>query len=108
MPNFDDFIDTLKDNLIGLAKEFGDEVKDEIIADGKAFAEEAKEDLEDWTQKAEEGKLSKDELEWLIQGKKDLAEMEALKQKGLAEAKIDKYRTAMLETVTGSVFDFVT
>jgi len=108
MPNFDDFIDTLKDNLIGLTKKYGDDIKDELITDGKAFAEETREDLEDWTQKVAEGELTQDDLEWLIHGKKDLAEMEALKQKGLAKAKIDRYRNAMLETVVGTVFDFVT
>ncbi len=107
MANFDDFIDTLKDNLLDLAGEFGDDVKDEFIKDGKAFALKAREDLEEWTQKVAAGELSQDDLEWLIQGKKDLAEMEGLKQKGLAKAKIDKYRAAMLDTVVGSISDVV-
>lgn len=107
MPNFEDFLDTFKSDLIDLTKEFGDDVKDEIIADGKAFAEEARKDLEEWTQKLAAGELSQEDVKWLIQGKKDLAQMEALKQKGLAKAKIDKYRNAMLETVVGSISELV-
>lgn len=103
MADFDDFINMLKDDLIDLAKEFGDDVKDEIIKDAESFATELKEDLEEWTQKVQSGDLTQNDLEWLIKGKKDLAQMEALKQKGLAKAKIDKYRNALLETTIGSV-----
>lgn len=108
MPSFNDFIDTFKDNLLGIAEEFGDDVKDELIEDGKSFARKAREDVEEWTKKVAAGELSQEDLEWLIQGKKDLAEMEALKQKGLAKAKIDKFRAAMLDTVVGSISDMVT
>lgn len=104
MPGFDDFIDTLNDDLIELGEQFGENIKDDLVADGEAFVNETKEDLEEWTKQVANGKLSQDELEWLLRAKKDLAEMEALKQKGIAEAKIDKLRGAVIETVAGSVF----
>lgn len=104
MPNFDDFIDQLKNDLVNHAKQFGDDVKDEFVEDGKAFAEEAKEDLIRWTQLMAEGKLTKEDLEFLVKGKKDLAKMEALKQKGLAKVRLDKFKDALVGTVVNSAF----
>ena len=104
MPNFNDFIDQLKSNLIDHARQFGDDVKDEFVEDGKAFAEEAKEDLKRWTQLVAEDKLTRDDFEFLVKGKKDIAKMEALKQKGLAKARIDKFKDALLGTVVSSAF----
>lgn len=104
MSEFDDFLEILKDDLLDLAKDFGDDLKDEIIDDGTAFAQNAKEDLEEWNRMLANGELSQEDLEWLIEAKKDLAEMEALKQKGIAKAKIDNLRSAIIETVAGSMF----
>lgn len=49
-----------------------------------------------------EGKLSRDEFEYLLKAKKDLAQMEALKKKGLALARIDKLKGSLLDTVAGA------
>ncbi|MDZ7659654.1 hypothetical protein [Fodinibius sp.] len=99
MPNFDDFIDQLKNDLVDHAQQFGDDVMDEFVEDGKAFAEEAKGDLKRWTQLMAEGKLTSDDLKFLVKGKKDLAKMEALKQKGLAKARLDKFKDILVGTV---------
>lgn len=107
MPDFNDFINTLKVDLSDLAHQFGDDVKTELVNDGKAFAIKSKNDLERWMTELVNGSLSQDDFEWLVKGKKDLAEMEALKQKGLALAKIDKYRMALLDTVISSAFKLI-
>ena len=104
MADLKELLDALKKDLTGIAKEAGEDFKEELIKDGQAFIKKSKEDLERWMILAAEGRLTKDELEYLINGKKDLAEMEALKQKGLAEVKIDKMRNALLNSVISSVF----
>ena len=45
MPNFNDFVDILKNDLIGFAKENLEEYKDELIKDGSDFIERTKTDL---------------------------------------------------------------
>jgi transcription initiation factor IIF auxiliary subunit len=102
MPDFDDFIDQLRNELVNRASELGDEVKDDLIKDGKTFAKEAEDDLKRWTQLMAEGKLTKQDLEFLVNGKKDLAKMEALKHKGLAKAKLDQYKSAIVDSVITS------
>lgn len=104
MPNFDDFIEQLISDLVNHAQQFGEDVKDEFVEDGKAFAKKAKEDLKRWTQLVAEGKLTREDLEFLVKGKKDLAKMEALKQKGLAKARLDKFKDALIGTVVSSAF----
>ncbi len=108
MDDFSQFLSLLKTQLTGIAKEAGEDIKDELIKDGRAFVEKTRDDLQRWTQLMAEGKLTRDEFEYLLQAKKDLAQMEALKQKGLAQARIDKLKSALLSAVVGSVFKTLT
>jgi len=104
MPDFNDFISALKADLIDFAKENLNEYKDELLKDGNAFVKKAKKDLERWTAGLAAGMLSKKDFEFLLKGKKDLAEMEALKQLGLAKVRIAKIRDGVIDIVLGSVF----
>lgn len=102
MFDFDEFLDALKKELIKIAKSTGEEIKDELLEDGKTFIEKSKADLQRWALLLAEDKITEDEFKYLVEAKKDLAEMEALKQKGLAEARIDKLKGALLNAVVGS------
>jgi len=102
MPNFNDFVDTLKNDLIGFAKENLEEYKEEIIKDGTEFVERTKTDLERWTQGLGTGALNQEDFEFLLKAKKDLAEMEALKQIGLTQIRIDKITNGIIDVITGS------
>ncbi|GAA5522050.1 hypothetical protein LQ318_09875 [Aliifodinibius salicampi] len=102
MPDFNDFIDQLKNELVNRASKLGDEVKDEFIKDGRTFAEEAEDDLKRWTKLMAEGKLTKEDLKFLVNGKKDLAKMEALKHKGIAKAQLDQYKSSIVDSVITS------
>ena len=104
MPTFNDFILTLKNDLLDFAKENLEEYKDELLKDGTAFIEKTKSDLERWTEALATGALSKADFEFLLKGKKDLAEMEALKQLGLTKIRITKITNGIIDVITGSVF----
>ena len=102
MPTFNDFLSTFKEDLLGFAKDNLNEYKDELIRDGNAFVEKTKSDLKRWTEGLALGTLSKKDFEFLIKGKKDLAQMEALKQLGLSKIRINKILDGVLEIVVGS------
>lgn len=74
------------------------------MSDGTAFVEKIKVDLERWSQLLASGALSKDDFAWLVQGKKDLAEMEALEHAGLALARPDHFRTDLVNLVVDTAF----
>jgi len=104
MPTFNDFVSTLKNDLLDFAKENLEEYKDEILKDGARFVEKAKSDLERWTEGLATGALSKSDFEFLLKGKKDLAQMEALKQLGLSKIRITKITNSIIDVVVGSAF----
>ncbi len=106
MKDFSDFVKLLKKNVKDLAVSDLNELKDAAIKDGKDFIDSAEEDLERYTNLLVAKKITLDEFGFLLRGKKSLAKMEALKQIGLALAKIDRFRTSLLETITTTAFDF--
>jgi hypothetical protein len=90
--------------LLDFAKVNYEEYKDELLKDGTLFIEKAKSDLERWTEGLASGALSKDDFEFLLKGKKDLAQMEALKQLGLSKIRITKITNGIIDVVVGSAF----
>jgi hypothetical protein len=102
MPTFNDFLSTLKNDLLNFAKENIDEYKDELLKDGNAFVEKTQKDLKRWTEGLAVGALSKKDFEFLLKGKTDLAEMEALKQLGLSKIRINKIKDGVIGIVVGS------
>jgi hypothetical protein len=70
MPNFNDFIITLKSDLLDFAKENLEEYKDELLKDGTQFVEKTKSDLERWTDALASEALSPQDFEFLLKGKK--------------------------------------
>lgn len=102
MPNFNDFLDTFKNDLLDFAKENLEEYKDELIKDGSLFVEKTKTDLERWTEGLASGTLNQEDFEFLLKAKKDLAEMEALRLAGLTQIKIDKLTNGILDVLVGS------
>lgn len=104
MPTFNDFVSTLKGDLLDFAKINYEEYKDELLKDGTLFIEKAKSDLERWTEGLASGALSKADFEFLLKGKKDLAQMEALKQLGLSKIRITKITNGIIDVVVGSAF----
>jgi hypothetical protein len=103
MPDFDEFFARLKEEVVDLAETRLDALTDRAVQDGEQFLTDSKEDLRRWTQLLEEGRLSKEEVASLVRGQKDLAEMNALKQAGLAAADVDRFREALLDRVIGTV-----
>lgn len=108
MPDFEKFLDALKGNIREYAEEDWKGHVDDLISDGSAFLDKTKEDLKGWATQLAEGSLSKDDFMWLVQGKKDLAEMEALKQAGLALVELDRCRKELLDLVVNTAFDAFT
>jgi hypothetical protein len=102
MPNFNDFILTLKSDLLDFAKENLEEYKDELLKDGTIFIEKTRSDLERWTEGLAAGSISKSDFEFLLKGKKDLAKMEALKQLGLSKIQITKITNGIIDVIAGS------
>jgi hypothetical protein len=81
-----------------IADEWKD-LKQEAVDDSVKFLTAAKDDVLRWLSLLAEGKLSSDDLQWLLKGKRDSAELLYLKQKGLAKPELDKFLNGLLETI---------
>ncbi len=105
MADFDAFVSTFLDRLKALALDEWADVRDAAVGDGLAFVEKTEADLARWTGLLGEGSLTPEDFTWLVQGKRDLAELESLKQLGLGLARLDRFRAGLLDTVVGTAFD---
>lgn len=105
MADFNDFLESLKKGLEEIIKKNWEEFKDAAEKDGKAFLDKTKEDLKRWTKLLAQGDLTKDDFEFLVAGKKDLAELEALKQAGLTLVRLERFQNALTSLVIDKAFD---
>ncbi len=104
MARFEQFLKALRDGLKALVADTIQDFSQAATKDGQAFLKKARADLERWTKALARGQLSKADFEWLVQGKKDLAEMEALKQAGLGLVRVDQFRSSLIDLVVGTAF----
>lgn len=71
---------------------------------GDGFIDRTRTDLARWTGLLAVGALSPEDFEWLVFGRRELAELEALRLAGLSLAQVDRFRAALVETVVGTAF----
>lgn len=104
MANFDDFVDAMKIELVEFAEYSWNLYKTAAVDDAKLFFEQSKVDLERWTKMLAAGDLTRDDFEWLVVGKKDLAKLVALKQKGLGNVALDRFVNGLIDTIVATAF----
>jgi hypothetical protein len=104
MSDFDKFWEMVKTGLESLAKKMLQQHWEAAFNDGKAFLEARKKELERWTMRLAARELSKNDFEDLVKGQFDLAEMELLKQLGLAKADVDRFVIEVLKLVIDTAF----
>jgi hypothetical protein len=102
---FDDFLKILVKKAGDLAQEGLKEYRNEATKDARSFLLKAQDDLERWTDLLARGDLSREDFAWLLKGKEDLAELEALKRAGLGRARLQRFRQSLLDLVAATAFD---
>src|ERR1035437_4189047 len=107
MKTFLEFWVQLLLNVESFAEEKWNEIKEEAVEDSKQFLTQVKDDVQRWTTLLIEGKLTSDDLAWLIKGKRDLAELLFLKDKGLAKPELDKFFEGLLQTILSTAFKLI-
>jgi hypothetical protein len=105
--DFDEIFNKLKKEITTLAKSTVQNYAKEAVADGKLFLQESEEKLKRWTRLLAEQQLTTEDFEWLVLSQKDLAKMEALKQAGLALARIDAFRLSLLNLIIDTIFTII-
>jgi hypothetical protein len=104
MSKLDDYWKAVQDGLLNIAKgdlkDFLKQAKD----DGDQFLTSVKNDVETWTKQLNDGGLSKDEFDFLVRGKADLAKMHALMEAGITAIRVQNFRDAVINLVIDTAF----
>jgi hypothetical protein len=102
--NFDEILQ----QVLGQSKELGKtlfkQYAKQASDDTRDFLERSRKSLERAAILLADGKIDRDDFEDLVRGKRDLAEMRALKQVGLAKAAIDTFTNGVLNIFIEAVF----
>jgi hypothetical protein len=101
--NFDQLFSDLKSGVETLATSSFTEYKRQAKSDGQQAITDLKTNLIQWTKELETGSLTKEDLEDLLQEEKALDKMVALKQAGLAEVHVDKFRNDIITMIVTTV-----
>ena len=107
MKTFMEFWVQLLLNVESFAAEKWNDLKQDAVDDAKKFLTDVKDDVQRWISLLAEGKLTSDDLLWLIKGKRDLAELLFLKEKGLAKPDLDKFFEGLLQTIVSTAFKLI-
>ena len=104
MIKLEEFFKALNKELVEFAEYSWKSYRDAAIRDGKEFLDKNKADIGRWIKLLASGDLNRDDFEWLVAGKKDLAEMFALKQAGLTKVAMDRFINGLIDTIVATAF----
>ena len=106
MADFDGFLDAVKDGAQDLAKEVFDGYETQTIEDANAFVQKCEKDLKRWAEHLALGDLDEDDFKDLVEGKEALAEIHALTQVGIGLAKVERFRSGLIDLVVNKGIQF--
>lgn len=105
MAKFDNFIGTLKQETQKLAKLHLGELETAAVKDADAFVAKQRDDLKRWTKLLKDQAISEEDFVDLLNAKKALAEMIALRKAGLSLIKLERFRQGFLNLIIDTAFD---
>jgi hypothetical protein len=104
MASFEDYWKELSKEFIKFAETSWKDYSAAAKKDGEAFLQKSKADLERWTKLVAAGGLTRDDFEWLLIGKKDVAVLVSLKEIGLAKVALDRFVNGVIDIIVSTTF----
>jgi hypothetical protein len=101
--DFNEVFQDLKNAVESFAKQKVSDYWKETVGDADQFFARIKDQLERWTTRLAKGELTPDDFEWLVKGKKDLAEMKLLKQAGVTLIRVDEIKAGLLDVIVKTI-----
>ena len=101
--DFNQLFDSLKTNIISLAEQA---VQDEVAAakqDGQSLLDMVTNNVEIWAQQLASGAISTDDATYLVKSQLEYNEMVALKNAGLAEVRIDEFKSSVISCIIDTI-----
>lgn len=101
------FLDEVMSILADQIRENLPSMREVILDSGREALRKSSQDLARWNAMLASGTISSQEYEWLVDSRISVIEMEALKAAGLALARIDEFRAAIVRSITGAALRVV-
>lgn len=101
--DFSEIFDTMKAGVVELAKGTIKDYVSQATEEGQNALTSMREDLKNWTNQVAKGDMNIDDLKFLIEGSKELTEMRALKQLGIAQIQLDQFKSGLMNLIVGSI-----
>ncbi len=105
--NWDDFVGSVGVEAGELAKNLFGNWRDEAKEDAEEFVALAKEKLPKWSEALVMKQIDKAEFGLLVRSLEAVAQLNALKAKGLAKQKLEQFRVGLVSIVVRSAFAVV-
>lgn len=101
--DFNELFDTLIRGISTIAQEIVKDYVRQATKEGHKALTALKSSLKRWSEQVERGELSKEDLEFLLQGRKELTEMKVLQQLGIAKVQLDKFKNAITGLIVSTL-----
>jgi hypothetical protein len=105
--DFDKLFDTLKSGVVDLAKSTMKDYASQATKDGQNVLNKLKTDIEIWSKQVAIGNLSAEDLKFLIEGRKELTQMKALQQVGIAKIQLEKFQIGLTNLIINSILKVI-
>ena len=105
--NFDAFFKSIKTEVVSLAQESLKDSITEAKADGLAALNSMKENIKKWSLQVVNKEISIEDFDFQIQTQKEEMEMVALKEAGLKEIELDKFKKGIVSIIVNKVSGLV-
>lgn len=102
--NFSEILKQLQQDLLIHAQSAGKGYVKQAENDAQKMLNSIEEKLKRWTIELSIGQISKDDFAWLVYSQVELTEMFALKEAGLGEIEIDKFKKDVVDIIVKVVF----
>lgn len=105
--NFEQYFKDLESGITGVAKETVSDFVDQGKQDGQNVLNLMKSDLERWTIEVTNGEMSVADFSFLMKAQKDLDQMDALKEAGIAAIDLDRFKNGLISLVVNTLAKLV-
>lgn len=107
MAGFDEVVLAIQKGIPNLAESCLNGFVEEAKTNVRTFLERSRKDVESWLEALATKQLSQEDFRSLLKTKCALAEMDALKEKGLAEIQLQNFRNGVINLIVTSVMNAI-
>lgn len=105
--DFEELLEQIKAELLGILKESYSEYRAESKADIEAFLESSKDKLERWTKLLIAKDLTVKDYKWLLKSQKDILVLTALYKAGISKRRLGHLKNKIIKSIVETVVKLV-